>query len=305
MAYRIPQWIPAALWELVRAQHGVVSRAQLLASGCHPQWIKRQLARGLLDAVLPGVYAVGRPDLTREGRWMAAILGCGRGAVLSHESAATLWGLRRGERAIEVSVPLRRGPAPRGILVHRRTRLDDQVVTIHRAIPVTSVALTLVDLAVRIQPVQLEAAVNEADKLDRVDPESLLAALDAFPYQPGVRPLRELLERGRFFLTDSELERRFIPIARAAGLPPPGTQRQVNGFRVDFYWPELGLVVETDGLRYHRTPMQQARDRVRDQAHLAAGLMPLRFTHAQVRYEPAYVRETLEAVANRRRRPLT
>jgi very-short-patch-repair endonuclease len=64
-------------------------------------------------------------------------------------------------------------------------------------------------------------------------------------------------------------------------------------------------VVETDGLRYHRTPMQQARDRVRDQAHLAAGLMPLRFTHAQVRYEPAYVRETLEAVANRRRRPLT
>ena len=80
------------------------------------------------------------------------------------------------------------------------------------------------------------------------------------------------------------------------------TQVWVNGFKVDFYWPELGLVVETDGLRYHRTPAEQAADRLRDQTHTAAGLTPLRFTRAQVRYEPAHVEAVLDKVARRLRR---
>ena len=108
-----------------------------------------------------------------------------------------------------------------------------------------------------------------------------------------------LLDRHTFRLTDSELEVRFLAIVRQAGLPLPMTRQRVNGFRVDFYWPSLGLVVETDGLRYHRTPAQQARDLVRDQAHIAAGMTPLRFTHAQVRFESASVRETLVSVASR------
>ena len=111
--------------------------------------------------------------------------------------------------------------------------------------------------------------------------------------------LRGVLDRRTFLLTDSELERRFLPIARSAGLPEPQTQCWLNGFRVDFYWPALGLVVETDGLRYHRTAAQQSRDRQRDQAHTAAGLTALRFTHAQVRFEPDYVRSILGAVAAR------
>jgi very-short-patch-repair endonuclease len=73
----------------------------------------------------------------------------------------------------------------------------------------------------------------------------------------------------------------------------------VNGFDVDFYWPDLDLVVETDGLRYHRTPAQQTRDRLRDQTHLAAGTTPLRFTHAQVRFEPTHVQTILASVARR------
>lgn len=92
-----------------------------------------------------------------------------------------------------------------------------------------------------------------------------------------------------------------MPLVRRAGLPQPETGRCVNGFEVDFYWPDLALVVETDGLRYHRAPAQQARDRVRDQAHAAAGLTPLRFTRAQVRFEPAYVAVTLAAAARRQR----
>jgi very-short-patch-repair endonuclease len=145
----------------------------------------------------------------------------------------------------------------------------------------------------------LEAAVNEADKLDLTDPERLRAALDGYAGCRGVGQLREVLDRRTFALTDSELERRFLPIARSAGLPLPRTGQRLNGFKVDFFWPDLGLVVETDGLRYHRTPAQQTRDRLRDQAHTAAGLTPLRFTHAQVRYEPRQVRSTLAAVARR------
>jgi very-short-patch-repair endonuclease len=102
-------------------------------------------------------------------------------------------------------------------------------------------------------------------------------------------------------MSDSELERRFKPIARHAGLDLPKMGHRVNGFKVDFYWPELDLVIETDGLRYHRTPQQQTRDRIRDQTHTAAGLTALRFTRAQVRYEPQYVEDTLTAVVRRAR----
>ena len=111
--------------------------------------------------------------------------------------------------------------------------------------------------------------------------------------------MRELLDRATFRLTDSELERRFLRIARAAGLPPPETQVQLNGRRVDFFWPELGLVVETDGLRYHRTAERQSNDARRDQAHVTAGLTVLRFSHAQVRYERSRVAATLKSVAAR------
>jgi very-short-patch-repair endonuclease len=167
----------------------------------------------------------------------------------------------------------------------------------------TAPVRTLVDIAARLPRKRLEAAINEADKLGLTNPEKLRAAIDELRGQRGAGKLRSVLDRRTFVLTDSELERRFLPIARKAGLPVPQTQRMVNGFRVDFYWPELGLIVETDGLRYHRTPAQQAADRVRDQTHVAAGLTPLRFTHAQVRYEPGHVVETLRAITERLRGP--
>ena len=109
--------------------------------------------------------------------------------------------------------------------------------------------------------------------------------------------LRQILDRRTFRLTKEELERRFLPLTRKAGLPTPLTGQWVNEFEVDFYWPDLRLVVETDGLRYHRTPAEQARDRLRDQAHTAAGLTQLRFTHEQVRYEPGHVCSVLQATA--------
>ena len=111
--------------------------------------------------------------------------------------------------------------------------------------------------------------------------------------------LRRVLDRRTFVLTESALERLFLPITRRVGLPKPLTQVAVSGYRVDFFWPDIGLVVETDGLRYHRTPAQQAKDHVRTQAHFASGLWPLRFTHEQVRYEKPYVERTLRATLRR------
>jgi very-short-patch-repair endonuclease len=261
-----------------------------------------------LHVLWRGVYSVGRPRLTLRGWWSAAVLACGEDAVLSHLSAGILWGIwganvgNEGEcdrpTSVHVSVPATRTHRLAGIRVHRRRLMPDRHRTTRDRIPVTTPGRTLIDLATLIGSDQLEAAINQADKLGRIDPEALRSEIDRNRGMDGVRSLRRIMDRRTFTLTDSELERRFLRLVRKAGLPQPLTQQRVNGYLVDFYWSELKLVVETDGLRYHRTATHQSRDRERDQAHVVAGLIALRFTHAQVRYDPARVVETLRAVAN-------
>jgi very-short-patch-repair endonuclease len=289
---------PRDLWKLVERQHGVVSRTQLLARGYSAAAIAHRLAVGRLHPVQRGVYAVGRPELSHHGVWVAAAMSCGTAAVISHDSAAQLWRIRDGGGRVEVTVPLhvrRRRP---GIAIYQRT-LPASEWTTREDVPVTTVHRTLLDLAARLSRGQLEAAINAADKLDLTNPERLRAALDDFAGRPGVKTVRSVLDRRTFTFTASELERWFLPLARTAGLPRPLTSKHVNGFEVDFYWPGLGLVGETDGLRYHRTPAAQTRDRLRDQTHARAGLTPLRFTHEQIRYHPRRVRATLSDVARR------
>lgn len=180
-----------------------------------------------------------------------------------------------------------------GVRFHGRPSLTLDDIVVRDDIPVTSPTQTLVDLGTELDAVALERAVNDADKRDLIDPEALREDLPRFGGQPGVRPLRHLLDKLFFRLSDSELEIYFRRIVKAAGLPMPLTKQRVNRFEVDFFWPELGLVVETDGLRYHRTPSAQLRDARRDRAHVMAGMTPLRFTHFEVRYEPARVRAAL------------
>jgi very-short-patch-repair endonuclease len=230
---------------------------------------------------------------------MAAVLACGPGAALSHRSAAALWGI--GEEGDEIEITVHR-PSPRrrpGIRIYRRPTLADRDLVERDGIPVASLVRTVVDLASILKPQRVERAVNEADRLGLIDPPTLRVELQVHRCEPGVRPLRSLLDRRTFRLTRSELERLFLPLAKRAGLALPMTKQWVNGFEVDFFWPDLGLVVETDGLRYHRTPSEQARDRLRDQTHTAAGLVNLRFTHEQVRYEPEHVRAVLMATLRR------
>jgi predicted transcriptional regulator of viral defense system len=289
-----------ATWDLVERQHGVVARRQLLALGYSSKGIRHRVASGRLHVIHRGVYSVGRRSVGQQGRWMAAVLACGDSAVLSHSSAAALWRIgseRRG--VIEVSVRSRHQRRRPGLRIYRRPSLWPEDHTTRHGVPVTTPTQTLVDMALRFDRRGVERLINEADKYDLVHPPELRRTLDERAGEPGVACLREILDRRTFRLTKEELERRFLPLASKAGLPVPLTGQWVNGFEVDFYWPDLGLVVETDGLRYHRTPAEQARDRLRDQAHTAAGLTQLRFTHEQVRYEPEYVRKILAQTASR------
>jgi very-short-patch-repair endonuclease len=278
----------------------VIARRQLLDLGFSPKAIKHRVSIGRLYPLHRGVYAVGRPTLDGYGRWMAAVLACGDGAVISHSSAAALWRIGLEQRGlVELSLPSQSRRRRPGLRIHRRPSLKLRDVTAEYGIPVTTPIQTLIDMTLRLDRRGIERTINEADKYDLVHPPELRAALDERTGDPGVARLRHILDRRTFRLTKEELERRFLPLAGKAGLSVPLTGQRVNEFEVDFYWPDLGLVVETDGLRYHRTPAEQARDRLRDQAHTAAGLTQLRFTHEQVRYEPEYVRKILAQTASR------
>ncbi len=231
---------------------------------------------------------------------MAAVLAAGEGSVLSHWSAAALWDLiQRSPSVVEVSVSgsggrLRR----RGLMVHaRRPALLATGTTLRERIPVTAPAQTIIDLALRLDDAALNRMISEGDKRKLLTPDSLRAACVAQPRRRGAARVRDELDKHTFRLTDSRLEQLFVPLAVEAGLPVPETRRRVNSHRVDFWWPNLGLVVETDGLTYHRLPAQQTNDLIRDQTHAAAGLRSLRFSHWQIRHDPGHVRTILRAVA--------
>ncbi len=230
---------------------------------------------------------------------MAAVLACGPGAVVSHNSAAALWRMRKPDGITHVSIPATR--RSRRSNIHRRTDFTADDLTRRYGIPVTTPATTLIDLAATLTRRQLDAAMVEADKRDLVTPSLLQSTLARAPRRPGAKQMRALLRDWTFTLTDSELERLFIPIALGAGLPHPETQAKVNGYDVDFFFRDLGLVVETDGGRFHRTAAQQTKDRLRDQRHLIAGLTPVRFTHHQIAHDAGHVERVLRAAVQRAR----
>lgn len=230
---------------------------------------------------------------------MAAVLACGKEAMLSHRSAAALWGF--GEETpgiIDVSIARHSTLRRPGLRIHDRAGIWTRDITSHLGIPLTSPVKTFLDFTTVAGPKTVERAINEADKLGVIDADSLRKALDDRSGEPGVRPLREILDEHTFRLSDDELERLFRPLATAAGLPVPLTKVKVDKFEVDFFWPDLGLVVETDGWRYHRTPSAQTRDALRFQRHVASGLTPLRFSHYQVKYQPRHVEEILRKTAS-------
>jgi very-short-patch-repair endonuclease len=283
-----------AIWRLVRRQRGVIARWQLLNHGLTPMGIKHRVRRGRLIRIHRGVYAVGTKQLHPDSFLIAAVLVAGPGAALSHASAAAAWGiLDRSPVLHQVSVPATARRHVAGLTLHRRTDLATHTTT-RRGIPITKPVLTLIDLAATLRDDDdVDEAIDAADRLNLIDPERLLRALDRHPGRPGTARLRRLLTHHT--RVDSRLERRFLTLIRSAGLPKPQSQRARNGHRTDFLWPEQGVVVEVDSLTYHRTAAKQAKDIHRDNDHVMNGLAVLRFSHAQIRDEPDYVMETLTA----------
>ena len=266
--------------ELASRQYGVVSRAQLLAAGLHPSRIAREIRARRLHRVHVGVYAVGHRALGPEARWLAAVLACGVAAVLSHRSAAVLWRLRASDSGIaSVTAPvhLRR---PR-IETHRG-RLASADRTVHRGIPVTSVARTLVDLGHTLDAESLERVVREAQFRGLWNETAIR---DALSRRSSPR-LRAYL--GDVAPTQTRLEDRFLRLCDRHDIPRPLTQQGARP-RLDFVWPAQRLVVEVDGWEAHRTRVAFQRDRTTTNALQLDGFVVLRFTWEDVNRRPATV----------------
>jgi very-short-patch-repair endonuclease len=244
---------------------------------------------GRLHRVHRGVYAVGHPVLTRDGRWLAAVLACGEGAVLSHRSSAALWGVAKEGRRTAVTV--RHGSSgPKGLEVHRTRRLEGTEVSVRNGIPTTTLPRTIRDLADQMTDQELSRAIHQAEVT-----HSLAArTLHATPGRRGAGRMRRAAtaERDR---TRSQLERTFLRLCEEHGIEKPRTNDHVAGLEVDFHWPAQRLVAETDGWAYHRTRAAFELDRRRDQQLARAGYRVLRFTHRQLEEEPAEVAGTLRA----------
>lgn len=243
-------------------QYGVVSIAQLREAGLDKSAVKRRTLAGRLHSIHRGVYAVGHWHLSAEGRWMAAVLACGAGAVLSHRAAAAAWRLLPDQMSepVDVSVPSDTGKKTRrGIRLHRRPSLDLKTVTRHRRIPITTPAVTIVDLSKVARPTDVRRARRQAEVL-------------------GL-PIDDKSEGD---VTRSELEVLFLKLCRAHRLPTPEVNVWIAGLLVDFVWRKRRLIVETDGYRYHRGRTSFEDDRARDLQLRSHGFEVVRLTYNQV-----------------------
>lgn len=235
---------------------------------------------------------------------MAAVLACGADAVLSHRSAAALWGLRSpGATAIDVTVPLGgpRGPSA-DLRLHRSSLAKSRFGTVERGIPVTTVAWTLLDLASVIARHRLRRAVEQADRLTLLDVRAVERAMAASPRRPGSPALRAVLEdMGIHGITHtrSDVEAAFLQACVDRGLPRPRVNMVVDGVEADFRWPRHRLIVEVDGWAYHRGRAAFSADRARDRGALAAGWRVARFTASDVLQMPHAVAAEVERLLAR------
>jgi very-short-patch-repair endonuclease len=272
-------------------QHGLICRAQLADLGLGEDAIDHRLTLGRLIRVHRGVYAVGHRLLTQRGRWLAAVLAAGEGAVLSHRSAAGLWGLpASGGRDIDVTVPSNRR-ATDGIAIHR-TKLDPSEITKRGPIAVTTPTRTLLDLASQIEGPPLERAIREAIYLRLTSTASLARCLSQHQGRRGSRVLRSALPEtaGRM---RSDLERDFIAFLRRHRLPLPELNAVIEGKEVDCVWRAKRLIVELDGGAAHDTPHAFEEDRARDADLLAAGWPVMRITSRRLTIHATALREHL------------
>lgn len=267
-----------ALGALAARQHGVVSLLQLRSLGLSNKAIHRRVRAGRLHRLYRGVYAVGHTALTPRGRELAAVLACGDGAALSHQSAGFAWGiLKRPGKEIHVTCGRSRPPGP-DIVVHRQgLARSDRVV--RDGVPLTAVARTIVDLADVLTESQVADVVNEAEVERIFDLSQIEAAQATAPNRPGRHRLARVLAAWRPEpFTRAKSERLFLAICKRFDLPRPRVNTWIGEQEVDFYWPDHKLVVEVDGGETHNTRRAFLEDRRRDRRLAVMGIQVMRVT---------------------------
>lgn len=266
-------------------------RSQLLGAKLSPGAITRRVRNGGLYLVLPRVYAVGHSALAPLALELATILYLRHDAVISHQSAAMLWGLVAAPEALVQATIIGRDARPRpGLQAYRVRRLDPRDIRVREGIPVTSPARTVLDLAGTGDGPLVRRALSEALVQRLLSRSDLAAAAARQPLRTGAAHLRALLRsEGEAAVTRSEAERRIVALIVAAGLPRPETNVRLHGCEVDLLWREARLVVEVDGHAFHGHRAAFERDRRRDQALAAAGYRVIRVTWRQLEREPLAV----------------
>jgi very-short-patch-repair endonuclease/predicted transcriptional regulator of viral defense system len=292
--------VDQAIAEIATRQHGVIEHDQLVALGLGRGAIRHRLANGRLHRRYRRVYTVGHCANAMWTSFMAAVLACGPGALLSHRDAAELWGLlRHASSKIHVTVPGRARHGSAGIVIHRPRSLHPEDRAVCEGIPVTSVARTLLDLAAVVPFRQLVRTVEQAERLELFDLRAVESLLARSHGRAGVRALRAAIPeaaRDVVHWTASDLEREFLGLCREAALPEPAVNLWVEGFEVDAVWPAQKLVVELDSWEYHRTRAAFERDRQRDSALQLAGYRVIRVTQRRIERETADLVSELRAL---------
>jgi very-short-patch-repair endonuclease len=285
---------------LATAQEGLVQHRQLIEAGVSRGAIKRLVRSGTLHPRHRGVYIVGHLALAPRANEAAALLACGEGSVISHRSAAHLWGLlERAPDVVDVTVVGHHCRPKAGVCVHKRAKLDARYVRQRDTLPVTSPARTVIDLAADSSERELEAVIAQARARGQLRDGELELELDRAGPQAGIRRLRALLNAdGAGGLTRSEAERILRRLLREAELQQPKSNVNIVGWEVDFIWPEQRLVVEVDGYPFHSSRAAFERDRRKDMALRDSGYDVIRISARQLKERPyaviAHIARALE-----------
>jgi very-short-patch-repair endonuclease len=283
--------------QVAAAQRGLVHRSQLRELGITRGSYEHRVQVGSLHRVLPSVLSVMQPLIEPWAAETAALLYAGENAVLSHETAAALWGLTAIPSFVAITLIGRKVESQPQLRQYRVSGLDVRDVRLHQGFPVTSPARTLIDCA---STSHVDRLLNEARALKLVKDAELEAAMTRCPGRKGTGPLRALLaaEQDSGF-TRSKAERILRRLVREAELERPITNTYVERVEVDAYWPRLKLVVEFDGHQYHGTYQAFQRDRAKTNKLIAAGYLVLRFTWAQLTKRPMLVLATIARTLGR------
>ncbi len=285
-------------------QLGLITVAQLNAAGVGRGSIARRVANGQLHQVFRGVYLVGHPVPLPGALELAGVLACGEGTLVSHHSAARLWGLVKASPGeVEVTVIGRDCRSRDGLRVHAVKRLGAPDRGRRLGIPITSAARTVIDVSATVGYEEAEHVIAEACALKLTSEPQLLAAANRVSNRAGVARIRSILgQSGGPRRTRSDGERALLGLIRAARLPDPATDVPLLGFTADFLWPEQRLIVELDSYPAHGHRAAFERDHRRDVIHRDAGYEVLRFTGRQLEHDPFYVLAVIARALDRRSR---